>query len=856
MAERYDAPGNVLLALYACESGAVDRDRLIGAVRAWAADPERSLSEVLASLGLMDETALSRLEDRIATQLREPSTSSDPTLTIAYLQARGDHQATSARGPAAEPARFQILRRHARGGLGEISLALDLELDRTVALKELQAARADDPGAQERFLLEANITGRLEHPGIVPIYSVGRHADGRPYYAMRLIEGETLREAIERHHRPAPAARRGDDRDREFRRLLRSLIEACYAVAYAHSRNVVHRDLKPENIMLGPFGETLVVDWGLARSSATDADRPALSDGVPAGAEPDVSMTQPGAVLGTPRYMSPEQAAGDRDRVGPASDVYSLGAILYCVLVGQPPFSGGTLTTVLDRVRRGIFPAPGKLKRNVDPALESICLRAMALDPGDRYASALDLANELEAWQTDVRYRDEQQQALNQMRGSLTRLCLEKAHAGFQREAHGEGLLWLARALENAPPDRPELERVIRTSLRGWHLAERLLERRLLLGGEVHAVALCPEGRRLATACGDRTARLWDLSTGTPLSRPLRHGGPVRALAFHQGGTVLVTASEEGRVCFWDAITGEPAGINADCGGPIHAMGFSPDGSSLAVRGAFGLVLLDAATCEPIGKPIRPQAGALAMAFSPIGDRLAIAEENGSIRFLDPRTGQTDGEPLTPGVGVSALAFDRDGRRLLTGGRDGTAQLWDLARACTITTLTHGGEVLDVGFRPEGDVVATACADGTARLWDAATGHPIGEPLAHSARVERMAFRLDGTVLATGSADGTVRLWCAFTGLPIGPPLRHEGAIRSLDFSPDGHRLAVGDAGAAAHCWAVPEPVEGSLPRIACWVRVLTELEFDAGDAIQRLDGPTSWSLRRRLAELGGAPSR
>ena len=156
-----------------------------------------------------------------------------------------------------------------RGGLGEVFVAVDPELDRQVAVKELRAYHAHDPLSQARFLLEARLTGRLEHPGIVPVYGLGRYPDGRPYYAMRFIEGETLGRAIERFHGEEDASREPARREIAFRRLLRSLIDACNAVAYAHSRGVVHRDLKPDNIMLGRFGETLVVNWGLAKSVST-----------------------------------------------------------------------------------------------------------------------------------------------------------------------------------------------------------------------------------------------------------------------------------------------------------------------------------------------------------------------------------------------------------------------------------------------------------------------------------------------------------------------------------------------------------------------------------------------------------
>lgn len=246
-------------------------------------------------------------------------------------------------------------------GWGEVYLARDEELHREVALKEIQPDHADDPHSRARFVLEAEITGRLEHPGVVPVYSFGAYADGRPFYAMRLIKGVSFTEAIERFHAEATGGR---FRSREFRGLLNRLIDVCNALEYAHSRGVLHRDLKPDNVMLGKYGETLVVDWGLAKilnrpDAHTRSDEPTLqpSSGGDSGA------TQMGVVLGTPQYMSPEQAEGRVGELGPASDVYSLGAMLYTLLTGEPPFGKADVGIVLRRVAAGEFPPPRCVRR-------------------------------------------------------------------------------------------------------------------------------------------------------------------------------------------------------------------------------------------------------------------------------------------------------------------------------------------------------------------------------------------------------------------------------------------------------------------------------------------------------------
>jgi serine/threonine-protein kinase len=298
--------------------------------------------------------------------------------------------------------RFRILRPHARGGLGEIFVAYDDELHREVALKEIRLDRAEQPRGRERFLLEAEVTGGLEHPGIVPVYGLGHYDDGRPYYTMRLIKGESLKEAIARFHGAQGPRSDPGERALALRQLLRRFVDACNALAYAHSRGVLHRDVKPSNILLGPYGETLVVDWGLAKAfgKADDAaDTPEAPLRPESGRE--CELTQTGSALGTPQYMSPEQAAGDPSRLGPRSDVYSLGATLYCLLTGQAPFAAEDVLGVLDDVRAGAFPPPRRLDATVDRALEAVCLKAMDLRPEDRYATPRALAEDIERWMAD-----------------------------------------------------------------------------------------------------------------------------------------------------------------------------------------------------------------------------------------------------------------------------------------------------------------------------------------------------------------------------------------------------------------------------------------------------------------------
>jgi tetratricopeptide (TPR) repeat protein/tRNA A-37 threonylcarbamoyl transferase component Bud32 len=303
---------------------------------------------------------------------------------------------TPMRKPAApaEPGRYRALAPHARGGLGEVLVAEDAQLGRRVALKRIQPRWRHDAEARRRFLLEAEVTGRLEHPGVVPVYSLTEDADGELCYAMRFVEGETLQQAIRRYHAaPGPL---------ELRQLLSRFVAVCNAVGYAHSRGVLHRDLKPANIMLGKYGETLLVDWGLAKAIQRSEEARTSGEQTLVTTEPaSGDGTRLGQVVGTPAYMAPEQAAGAWDSISSAADVYALGATLYCLLTGRAPFDDPDPRQVLARVQRGDFPLPRAVRADVPRALEAVCLKAMARRSEGRYGSALELAGDVERWLAD-----------------------------------------------------------------------------------------------------------------------------------------------------------------------------------------------------------------------------------------------------------------------------------------------------------------------------------------------------------------------------------------------------------------------------------------------------------------------
>jgi tRNA A-37 threonylcarbamoyl transferase component Bud32 len=423
------ADRNLLFGILAVQLDFVPRDGLVAAMNAWVLDKQKTLGHIMEEQRLLTPERRALLEALVSEHVKQHDNDPERSLravgadwatsaslrqisdagvqaSLAQLPAPSITDDFATRAPRADEAsaahqRFRILRPHARGGLGEVFVAEDLELHRQVALKEIQARFADDSASRTRFVLEAEVTGGLEHPGIVPVYGLGQYADGRPFYAMRFIKGDSLKEAIAQFYAADWRGREGE-RAVAFRELLGRFVDVCNAIAYAHSRGVLHRDLKPGNVMLGKYGETLVVDWGLAKP----LDRPDRTEELDEQPLQPSSVsssdkTVPGMALGTPQFMSPEQAAGRLDLVGPATDIYGLGATLYCVLTGRPPFTDQDTGQVLRQVRQGLFPRPRQVSRGVPRALEAICLKAMASQPTERYPDAHALADDIERWLAD-----------------------------------------------------------------------------------------------------------------------------------------------------------------------------------------------------------------------------------------------------------------------------------------------------------------------------------------------------------------------------------------------------------------------------------------------------------------------
>jgi PAS domain S-box-containing protein len=456
-----DTDRNLLFGVLALQADLIESYQFVEACALWTARKNVPLAELLIERGWIQPTDRVHLDYLLERKLKKHEGVAGATLaalpndvkrSLAALEDSDIHHSLSDLAQSGESdsvatidyarglrERYKLARLHATGGIGRIWVARDSQIGRDVAMKELRPERAGNAELWERFLREAQITGQLEHPGIVPVYELSRRSDSdQPFYTMRLIKGRTLAAAVREYH---DERRRGHGDPLKLVALLNAFVVVCNTIAYAHSRGVSHRDLKGQNVVLGDFGEVVVLDWGLAklveREEVELDDAPVAFD-LPGSSAPD--LTVQGQALGTPSYMAPEQAAGRMDQIDRRTDVYGLGAILYEILTGQAPFTGLDIVDVLRKVQEEHVLQPARLNPDVPPALEAVCVRALAKNPADRYSSASEIGQLVQQWQDVQRRRAED--ALRQQTRILQSILDSMADGVVVADRNGEFMLF------------------------------------------------------------------------------------------------------------------------------------------------------------------------------------------------------------------------------------------------------------------------------------------------------------------------------------------------------------------------------------------------------------------------------
>ncbi len=763
---------------------------------------------------------------------------------------------------ATAPPGYTIAGELGRGGMGVVYDAVQTSLNRPCALKMVLGSGHAGSVALVRFLAEAEAVAAIDHPHVVRVFEFGNHA-GQPFLAMERLDGGSLSDRL-RATGPLPVG------------AAVTLLELVAAgVQAGHDLGIVHRDLKPANILLASDGTPKVADFGLAKRDGGG----------------DLTDTQ--AMMGSPDYMSPEQAQGRAKFVGPTADVYSLGAILFAAVAGRPPFVADNLLDLRLKVIGEEAPSLSKFAPGLPRDVATVVAKCLAKAPGERYLSAAAFAEDLRRWRHGEPIvaraaggRERAWKSLKRNRGlaaavGTVLLTLGAGLVGTSvaavraldeaGRADGEAAKAVAAAGEaKAEATRADAEAT--NARAAAERAERQLERaeRLNYASQIDKVdRVLRAGDRGSAARFLRRTR-WDyrgwehdyLTTQFQAGHATLtgHADEVTGAAFSPDGATVVSASLDGTARIWDAATGrELRALVGHTDGVTRAT-YSPDGATVVTASRDGTARLWDAATGRAGKTLLGHADEVtSAAFSPDGATVVSASRDGSVKLWDAATGVEVRTLAGHAEAVTSAAFSPDGGRVASADRNGTVRIWEAATGRELRTLSgYAGDLSGASFRPDGALLVTASDDDAAKLWDPASGRELRAFVGHTDDVTGAAFSPDGATVVSASRDETVRLWDAATGRELRTLTGHAGGVTAAAFSPDGGRVVTASRDGTVRIWDATGRPPQARAGVAAWVTSApqsidgTRVVSSGDDRTVRLWNPSATRDQRTLTGHAG----
>ena len=759
--------------------------------------------------------------------------------------------------------RYSFREEVGRGGIGRVLVAFDQRVGREIAIKEL--LKKDD-GVKEtpltdkmrtdkmRFLKEAMVTGQLEHPGIVPVYEIGEDEKGNQYYTMKLVRGVTLSDAINK-----------SDTLQKRLRLLPHFRDICNAVAYAHSKGVIHRDIKPENIMIGEFGETVVIDWGLAKvKGQVDENEGELRDEISLLIETEHGKTAKGKAIGTPAYMPPEQAKGDISEIDERSDIYSLGAVLYEILTGHPPFEGKNARETVAMVMNGSPISIFDLEPDAPADLCAVVEKTLTSNKNMRYQTAKEVAKEIEnfmaggkvkayeysSWELLKRFT-RKNRSLSFLIGVLIAVLfsgsavilyayrnsvhneriahlnlsmgyLEYAERLLREKKYGDANIFSAAALYHNPYNKKSpwsfpaaylndkqdevanymLSIQSALYLSKVHQNDAFKEDLLSASFELRNIDVSPDGSLLAVSGKNMDISIYSIND-MELKAELRgHKDEITSVKFSPDGRMIASGSWDHTVKIWNIKDQRMIKSVTVPNCEVYTLSFSPDSRAVVFGGTDRTVrIVQAETPSTVAPPVFETASSVrSVEWSPYGNEIIAADIEGRIYLYD---GKNDIKIFRGhNEAVISLKFLKDGEHFVSAGFDKRLIIWNKNTAKPKMAINHWDAFFDLDISSDSLFIAAATRDGVIKLINLETMQ-IFELRGHEGAVYSVAFMPMGDALISAGDDRLIKSWKTDISKQVFTFSGHTTYIPAITYSPDDRYIASSGWDSTIKLWEV-----------------------------------------------------